>query len=265
MKRPHVLITNDDGIDSHFLLMLVEAHLESFRVSIVAPLGEQSWIGRAFSRHRDVRVTRMDNKRHPAPAWAVDGTPSDCVNIALGHLLAGDRPDVVVSGINIGFNVSMPLSLSSGTLAGAIEGAAWGLPSLAYSLDLADETYEEARRNQGKVSGEAGASLHAAARRAVRFTAEQAGMVPEPLHVHNVNFPRHCTADTPVEQTVPADVRLGCVYKRETPASFRFQWVRRETKFPSGDNTDVACLLRGHISHGVLDYGRLGGVSMCRE
>lgn len=258
MKRPHVLITNDDGIDSHFLRTLVEAHLEHFRVSIVAPLGEQSWIGRAFSRHRDVHVTRRADKDQAAPAWVVDGTPSDCVNIALGHLLANDRPDAVVSGINIGFNISMPLSLSSGTLAGAIEGAAWGLPALAYSLDLADETYEEARRHQGKISGMAGNSLNAAAKRAAQFTAEQAGVAPAPLHVHNINFPRHCTAATPVEQTVPADVRLGCVYKMEAPELFRFQWVRRETKFPFGDNSDVACLLRGHISHGILDYGNLG-------
>jgi 5'-nucleotidase len=255
MALPHVLVTNDDGIDSFFLRALVEALLPFFRVSVAAPLGEQSWIGRAFSRLRDVHVSQVNEPGFTA--WAIDGTPSDCVNIALGHLLQ-ERPDAVVSGINIGFNVSMPLSLSSGTLAGAIEGAAWGLPALAFSLDLGDTEFESARRHHGRVSGASLDSLRAAAHHAAKFTLGQIGVQPGQVRVHNINFPKQCAVDTPVERTVPADVRLGCIYKKEAPASFRFQWVRRETAFPETDGTDTACLMRGHISHSVLNYSTLG-------
>jgi 5'-nucleotidase len=255
MNRPHVLITNDDGIDSFFLRELIESHLPHFRVSVAAPLGEQSWIGRAFSRLRDVQVARVEVEG--CAAWSVDGTPSDCVNIALGHLLP-QKPDVVISGINIGYNVSMPLSLSSGTLAGAIEGAAWGLPALAFSLDLPEWDYEHARRNHGKISGAAQESLRQAALRAADFTRAHLGETPDAVRVHNINFPRVCTAETPVEKTVPADARLGCIYKQETPTAFRFHWAHKETDEAENSDSDIACLRRGHISHSVLNYSTLG-------
>ena len=257
MHLPHVLITNDDGVRSHFLRVLAEAHLPHFRVSVVAPRTEQSWIGRAFSRLRDVEAGRVEDGIPGCETWAVDGTPSDCVNIALGNLLSS-RPDVVISGINIGFNVSMPLSLSSGTLAGAIEGAAWGLPALAYSLDLPDEEYLVAQRNHGRISGPTEESLCHAAAHAARLTLSQIGRNPSRVLVHNINFPRVCTAQTPVEETSVGDVRLGNLFQQQHPGVFRFKWIKRNPDTPYPDNSDIACLLRGHISHTILDYSAMG-------
>lgn len=256
MSRPHVLITNDDGIDSYFLRVLVESHLAAnFQVSVAAPLSEQSWIGRAFSRHREVHVARVEEDGFAA--WAIDGTPADCVNIALGHLLP-ERPDAVVSGINIGFNATMPLCLSSGTLAGAIEGAGWGIPALAFSLELPDDEFESIRLSHGKAVGATLESLRAAAARAADFTrAELAAGQAADTVVHNVNFPKICRATTPVEKTVPANLPLGSLYRRETPTSFCFRWHRNEAAVPRHD-TDLACLARGNISHSVLNYSALG-------
>jgi 5'-nucleotidase len=127
--KPTVLLTNDDGIGTAFLHALVAAcQTEGFAVKVAAPSGERSWIGRAFSRHREVTVTAYPGLGDEA--WSIDGTPSDCVNIALSHLLK-QKPDVVLSGLNIGFNATMPLCLSSGTIAGATEGTAWGIPAVA--------------------------------------------------------------------------------------------------------------------------------------
>ena len=126
--KPLALVTNDDGIDSAFLHRLVEALAKDFEVAVAAPAFEQSWIGRAISRRTEVEVIPSPS-HFPSgvQAWAVSGTPTDCVNIALGNLL--DRqPDIVVSGINIGFNTTETLILCSGTIAGAMEGAQWGLP-----------------------------------------------------------------------------------------------------------------------------------------
>ncbi len=261
MKRPHVLITNDDGIESQFLRVLVESHLPAFRVSVVAPAGEQSWIGRAFSRTREVSVCEKKEifagLAGVENAWAVAGTPSDCVNIGLGHLLPA-LPDVVISGINVGFNATMPLSLSSGTLAGAIEGAAWGLPALAYSLEMADADFERARLNKGKAHGETLESLKHAAAHAARFTREFSGKKSAGIVVQNFNFPRRCLPETIVETTRPADVRLGCVFQKEGEGAFRFRWNKRCTPFPENDDTDTACLKRGNISRTVLNYGVLG-------
>jgi 5'-nucleotidase len=258
LSQPHLLITNDDGIDSYFLRVLAEAHRPYFRVSVAAPKGEQSWIGRAFSRLREVRTEKVE-KEFADAAWAVDGTPSDCVNIALGHLLADQTPDVVISGINIGYNITMPLSLSSGTLAGAIEGAAWGLPACAYSLELPDAEYLHAQRNHGDVSGLARESLHHAAARAAQFTIERIGERNNGLLVHNINFPRHCLPDTPVAHTRPADIRLGPLYRETAPGVFCFHWNKSSDSIPVAEGTDAACLRNGHISHTLLDFATFGG------
>ena len=111
-KKPTALVTNDDGILSNFLWVLVEALQQHFTVTVVAPDGERSWAGRSFSRMDAVTVA-------PAPehsnAWALSGSPTDCVNIGMYHLM-DTPPDVVVSGINLGFNMSLPLVLTSGTV-----------------------------------------------------------------------------------------------------------------------------------------------------
>ena len=101
-------------------------------------------------------------------AWSIDGTPSDCVNIALGHLLP-KKPDVVLSGLNIGFNATMPLCLSSGTLAGATEGTAWGLPAVACSLDLEQSLFEQVHRNSAVCPPALRPHLETACRHAARF------------------------------------------------------------------------------------------------
>ena len=100
--KPHALVTNDDGIESAFLHRLVEALLPDFQVSVAAPAFEQSWIGRAISRRREVEVIQSPSIfPSGVDAWAISGTPTDCVNIALGNLLP-KLPDIVISGINIG-------------------------------------------------------------------------------------------------------------------------------------------------------------------
>jgi 5'-nucleotidase len=181
------------------------------------------------------------------------------VNIALGHLLAEERPDIVISGINIGYNITMPLSLSSGTLAGALEGAAWGFPACAYSLELPDEEYLHAQRNKGDISGVGRTSLHHAAARAAQLTLEHLGERNTGLRVHNINFPRHCLPDTPIEQTRPASVRLGALYRETAPGAFHFHWNKGSESIPVEEGTDAACLRKGHISHTVIEFGDFGG------
>lgn len=255
MSRPTVLLTNDDGIGALFLRELAGAAArEGFEVWVAAPTGERSWIGRAFSRNRNVPFAAIAGLGDRA--WSLDGTPSDCVNIALGHLLPR-RPDVVLSGMNIGYNASMPLCLSSGTLAGAIEGAAWGIPSAACSLDLSPELFEEAR--QAKETCPAGLEPHlrAACAHAVAFARTLVGTEAGGLTVHNLNYPSGTTSSTPVERTVPAHLRFGTLFARDTHG-FTFRWNDGD-ELSGRSDTDVAAIERGSISHTVLDLTRLGG------
>src|SRR5213592_4401552 len=138
------LVTNDDGIDSVFLHELVFAlRATGHELYVVAPKREQSWIGAAKSRNRPVPVEATD-RGFGCPTWIVDGTPSDGINIAVGHLLPRTLPiDAVISGINVGLNASLGFIIASGTVAGAWEGALHGLPAIAFSQDMTSEMYNE--------------------------------------------------------------------------------------------------------------------------
>jgi len=257
MPAPVILVTNDDGIDSYFLRVLVEALQKAgYTTRVAAPMGEQSWISRALSRRRDVHLA--DFQGLGDTAWAIDGTPTDCVNIALGHLLP-EKPAAVVSGINLGHNTSLPYILSSGTVAGALEGAFWGLPALAFSMELPHERLPEIRHAHGKVEGDLEKSLLCAATRAaefVRVRLEQTHADPAPV-VHNINFPAITTTVTPVAHTQPAQMKLGALFQRESPACFSFRYMDQAGADPSPD-ADYNAVMRGCISHSILDYGLLG-------
>jgi 5'-nucleotidase len=131
-----ILLTNDDGIHSDGLIKLEEALKELGDVYVVAPLSEMSGASHSLTLARPLRIRQLD-ARH----WAVDGTPTDCVTLALNKILTeGELPDICVSGINHGGNLGDDATYS-GTVAGALEATILGVPGLALSL-VARENYD---------------------------------------------------------------------------------------------------------------------------
>lgn len=255
--KPHALVTNDDGIDSAFLHRLVEALLPEFRVSVAAPAFEQSWIGRAMSRREEVEVVHSPAAFEGAEnAWAISGTPTDCVNIALGHLLK-EKPDIVISGINIGYNTTEALILSSGTIAGALEGAFWGLPSIAFSKCVPKDLFPEVSRSKGQTSGNFSQSLGCAARRAATMSREALASPPPAGTVLNVNFPPETTETTAVLETRPAKVELGSLFEESSPGRYRFRFHEGLSLHTEPD-TDRTALDAGCISRSILDFSKVG-------
>jgi 5'-nucleotidase len=126
-----LLVTNDDGIGSPFLHELIYAlKAAGHELYVVAPVNEQSWTGASKTRNRHVKSAKAD-RGFGVPTWIVDGTPSDCVHVALTGLLE-HKPDLVLSGINNGANMGDD-TLYSGTVAAAMEGFLFGIPAIAFS------------------------------------------------------------------------------------------------------------------------------------
>ena len=124
-----ILLTNDDGIHSQGLIMLEEALKEVGDVFVVAPASEMSGASHSLTLGRPLRIRQLD-ERH----WTVDGTPTDCITLALNKILREvDRPDICASGINHGGNLGDDATYS-GTVAGALEATILGVPGLAFSL-----------------------------------------------------------------------------------------------------------------------------------
>ncbi len=130
-----ILVTNDDGVSAEGLAVLERiAGALCEEVWVCAPEREQSGASRSLTLNEPLRTRTLGARR-----FAVLGTPTDCVMLAIDHLMGDARPDLVLSGVNQGLNAAEDVTMS-GTVAGAIEGMALGVPSIAVSQMLGTET-----------------------------------------------------------------------------------------------------------------------------
>lgn len=127
--KPRILITNDDGIHSEGIEALEAAMHDVGDVYVVAPASEMSGASHSLTLARPLRIRQIDD-RH----WTVDGTPTDCVTLAINQILTAElRPHICVSGINHGANLGDDATYS-GTVAGAMESTILGVAGVAFSL-----------------------------------------------------------------------------------------------------------------------------------
>ena len=153
-----ILVSNDDGVEASGLRALAEALLELGEVIVCAPDREQSATSRSISLHRPLRIEKLapwESDRGAIERWSVDGTPTDAVYIGLNQVLKDRRPDLVASGINRGPNLANDVHYS-GTVAAAMEGCAFGLPSFAVSL-IQSRDYAHAARFAASLARQIGA------------------------------------------------------------------------------------------------------------
>jgi 5'-nucleotidase len=132
---PRILVTNDDGVHAEGIKALAAAVAHLGDVTVVAPIQEASAIGHALTLRRPLRIETVGPS-----VFAIDGTPTDCVNIAITHILKG-KPDLILSGINKGWNLGDDVTYS-GTVSGALEGALQLIPSIAISAQRVKDEAE---------------------------------------------------------------------------------------------------------------------------
>lgn len=130
VDKIHILLTNDDGFYADGLQTLYTHLKKQYRISIIAPDRERSATGHAITMSQPLRVFIKDEQLNH---WMLDGTPADCVKLAIEYLLKKNPPDLIISGINRGPNLGNDV-LYSGTVSAAIEGFFCQIPSLAVSL-----------------------------------------------------------------------------------------------------------------------------------
>lgn len=229
-----VLISNDDGIHANGIHTLSERLCRDFEVYVVAPDRERSAMGHALTLHKPLRIDEVDMEIPVAAAYAVAGTPSDCVKVALSTLL--DMPiDVVVSGINHGPNLGSDV-IYSGTVSAALEGAILGKPSVAVSL----------------LNGHNKAAdfTHAAEYIARSLEKMVAGGMPEKT-IYNVNFPAVSLHEVAgVKMTVLGTRMYTDTYeKRVDPRGGVYYWLAGEIiESGEAEDSDVEAMRNNMIS-----------------
>lgn len=223
----HILVSNDDGYTAPGIEALVDALRDLAEISVVAPEVNHSGASNSLTLSRPLAV-----RKAPNGFTYVNGTPSDCVHVALTGLL-DRRPDLIVSGINNGANLGDD-TLYSGTVAAAAEGYLFGIPSIAFSL-----------------VSKAWSNLEAAAQQARAVVAHQLTQPLTGATLLNVNIP-----DLPLNKMLGIQAtRLGkrhssqSVIPTTTPSGETVYWIG-----PSGaaqddsEGTDFCALQRGYVS-----------------
>ena len=220
-----ILVTNDDGYRSEGITALAGALAALGAVTIVAPTTEASAIGHALTLRRPLRLESIG-----PGIFAVDGTPTDCVNIAITQVLKG-LPDLVVSGINKGWNLGDDVTYS-GTVAGALEAALLGVPSIAVSLSMSRGDYDF------------GPSARAASRMAEAILAH-----PLPSRTFlNINVP----SGDPKGYRVTVQAKrnhITSVAERHDPKGHAYYWIEEgQDEWEPHDRSDYQAVRDGYIS-----------------
>jgi len=223
MKR--ILVTNDDGVHSDGIKALADAMRPLGEVTVVAPLTEASAIGHALTLRRPLRLETF------APGvYAVDGTPTDCVNIAITSVMRC-MPDLVVSGINKGWNLGDDVTYS-GTVSGAFEAALLGAPGIAVSLQNDGPAFDF--------------SESAEAAYLVAHSVLEKGL-PSRMFL-NINVPRGRTKGFKV--TVQAKRNhITKVNERIDPRGQKYFWIEEgQNEWEPHDRSDYQAVRDGYIS-----------------
>lgn len=219
-----ILVTNDDGIFSEGIKLLAEAISDLGEVIVVAPDREQSATSRSLTLHRPLRIRQV--REH----WfAVDGTPTDCVSLAVQGLLKEEPPDLVVSGINFGVNMGDDVTYS-GTVSGAIEANQHELPGIAFSQEVAEGfSFERGARVARDLLGE---------------------LLQRPLPhdlLLNINIP---VGDPKGVRWTKLGKRVyeQSVVEKTDPRGRKYYWIAGTPRWEDLAGTDQEALSNGHIS-----------------
>ena len=236
-----ILLTNDDGTGAPGLAAFARALREVGEVGIVVPDRERSWVSKAITRFEPVSVIEADVDG--VAVMACSGFPADCVQLGI-HVLF-DPPDIVVSGINIGYNHGSAYLQSSGTVGAALEAGIAGVPAIAFSTGSHTVPWqhwreEVLRPNAGpmweRLATVAGAMVAAAV------------PVARPGDVLNVGLPDDSTVDTKRELTRVADSGYDRLFREDRPGVYVHAYGGLIHDPEAIEGTDVGAALDGVIS-----------------
>jgi len=232
-----ILITNDDGLYSAGLRASYEALKDLGEVYVVAPLIQSSGVGRSISVMKPIRVSKANV--NGMEVYAVDGTPTDAVIIGIYEIIK-DLPDLVVSGINLGENLSSEAVTTSGTVGAALEAATQGCPAIAISSEVPDSEKFEFLYKPFDFS---------LAKKVLRSLAKlilEKGL-PNGVNVLNVNVPLNSNGEIAITKLARRLYRTK-IDRRVDPRGRMYFWICGDKVEDAEEGTDIHALRSGKIS-----------------
>jgi len=236
--KPSILLTNDDGVSSVGLWAAYEALAPIADVTVVAPATQQSAVGRSISIFEPLRASHI--VMNGIPAWSVAGKPTDAVIIGLYALKL--NPTIIVSGINIGENLSFESIMTSGTVGAALEGSNQGTKGIAFSLQVEDQgdKFDDPRY----IGQNFDAAKNIVRDVVSRILAQE--FCPH-ADVINVNIPSVVKGGYEVTRLARKLFHTG-VEKRFDPRGRPYFWINGPLIEDAEEGTDVHAIRKGNIS-----------------
>jgi len=238
---PFILLTNDDGFDAPGLVSFAEELSRLGRVEVVVPDRERSWVGKAITRFEPVRVECRDVGG--ITMHTTTGYPADCVQLGV-HTLFDTRPDLVVSGINVGFNHGSAYLQSSGTVGAALEGIISGVRGVAFSTGSVGGNWGEWK--DWAASPDAQPTWLRLARVAARMVEEL--LAVDGIGVVNVGLPDSADTGTARRLTRVARVGYDRLFAEIEPGVYSHSFGGLVDSQPDMTGTDVQAAADGVIS-----------------
>jgi 5'-nucleotidase len=228
-----ILVTNDDGVYASGLHAAARGVKSLGEVIVVAPSSQKSGVGRSISVFEPLRYAELS--LNGQKAYAVTGTPTDSVIIGLFAIMKGELPDLVISGINVGENISTDTVTTSGTIGAALEAASYDIPSIAISIQVVDQGDKFDMHHGAKHSFEVAAKVLAK----VAAKVLEAGM-PHGVDVLNINVPAEASEDTEIVVTrLARKIFKTAVQERFDPRGRPYYWIDGELICCDLPGTDV--------------------------
>jgi 5'-nucleotidase len=227
-----ILVTNDDGVYASGLQAAARSVEGLGEVVVAAPSGQKSGVGRSISVFEPLRFAEVN--LNGFKAYAVTGTPTDSVIIGIFAIMR-QMPDLVVSGINVGENISSDTVTTSGTIGAALEAASYGIPAIAASIQAIDQGDKFDMHHGAKHSFDVATKI---LRRVATRVLEKG--LPEGVDVLNLNVPVSAREDTEIVVTrLARKIFKTSVQERFDPRGRPYYWIDGELIFFDKEGTDV--------------------------
>jgi len=237
MLKHKILLTNDDGVYSAGLRASYEVLSEIGEVHVVVPVLQKSGVGRSISIMEPIRIFELNIEG--MKVYAIDGTPTDAVILGI-HVIIKKVPDLVVSGINLGENISTEAVTTSGTIGAALEAATQGSPAIAISLELPE--YEKFEYSYKPIN-------FSLAKRVLRFFSENVlkkGM-PTGVDVLNINIPLNSNGEIEITKLARRLYKTR-VEERKDPRMRKYYWIDGIEVEEADEGSDLYALRKGKVS-----------------
>lgn len=240
-RKQGILVTNDDGVYSSGIFAAYESVKDLGRATIVAPAMQKSAVGRSLSVFDPIRVNKI--RVNGIEAYSVGGTPTDAIILGI-YAILDKKPHLVLSGFNIGENLSTESVTTSGTVCAALEAASHGIPAIAASVQILEEKY---KFEENGFTGNFEMPKKVINRIAAKLLRHG---LPENVDLLNINFPASVGEDTEIEIThLAKKVYRTKAEKRQDPRGRTYYWIDGELIREAEEGSDVhAVLKKGNIS-----------------